>query len=220
MATALVSNCPDPDRHHQALMELGALVCLPRAPACDRCPLVQSCTAHERGTVLEIPARRPRQGIPHRRILAAMLVCAHHILLQQRPNNGFLGGLWELPQVTHTRGAVGALRTLLSNQLQTPVRVGPTALVVEQAYSHFRVTITVRHCTILRAVQWPDALACPVEPYGATDRMTGASRWISCDHLVDVPMDRATRRIVQTCTTGLPGTSRRQGPPDTPYQPH
>jgi A/G-specific adenine glycosylase len=49
-----------PGDHNQALMELGALVCLPRAPRCAACPLSGACRARASGAPESFPARRPR----------------------------------------------------------------------------------------------------------------------------------------------------------------
>ncbi len=84
----------------QALMELGALVCRPRSPACDACPWAFACRAHlsGRATVLPLgPAPRPR---PERRATAMLILDdAGRLCLRRRPETGLLGGLIELPTV-------------------------------------------------------------------------------------------------------------------------
>ncbi len=53
----------NPARSNQALMELGALVCLPREPLCGACPVARLCVARRDGTQAELPAKRPRAEV-------------------------------------------------------------------------------------------------------------------------------------------------------------
>ncbi len=88
---------------NQALMELGALVCLPRQPRCSECPLSAVCAAHQAGTQGVIPSRPPRS--PYRRCVEVGLVIwrGHRALILQRPSEGRWPLLWEFPR--------GALRS-------------------------------------------------------------------------------------------------------------
>jgi len=78
----------------QATMELGALVCTPQAPACDRCPVAGACHAHRTGRVDRIPAPRRRPARPQARFVAAVLRWRDGVVLERRPAGGLLGGLW------------------------------------------------------------------------------------------------------------------------------
>lgn len=82
----------------QALMELGALVCTPRRPACERCPWSFACRAHAEGRAAELPLKPARPSRPTR-YTAAMLILGpdHRLCLRRRPLDGLLGGLIELP---------------------------------------------------------------------------------------------------------------------------
>ena len=88
---------PDaPGDYNQALMELGALVCVPNgAPLCEKCPLAHLCAARAAGTALELPrkaAPKPRRLQP---VTLALLESPAGFLLQQRPQKGLLAGLWQ-----------------------------------------------------------------------------------------------------------------------------
>lgn len=83
--------------YNQALMELGALVCVPNgAPLCEQCPLASLCEARRAGTALELPHKAAPKA---RRIEAVTVVLAEdaegRFLLQQRPEKGLLAGLWQ-----------------------------------------------------------------------------------------------------------------------------
>ncbi len=82
----------------QAIMDLGATVCTPAQPCCDRCPLRAECGALAAGLVDELPARRMRG--PRRRKRTHMVFVVHDgsVLLQRRPSRGIWGGLWAPPE--------------------------------------------------------------------------------------------------------------------------
>jgi A/G-specific adenine glycosylase len=89
---------------NQALMELGATVCRPVAPACERCPLAAGCTAREAGTPEAWPRRARRRPTVAVLVAAAVLRRDGRVLLARRehaPNEDF----WELPQLELARGA-------------------------------------------------------------------------------------------------------------------
>jgi A/G-specific adenine glycosylase len=99
LAEALVPE-RDPDLFNQALMELGATVCTPRAPRCETCPLHLVCEVRRSGGEPEaFPAPRRRPAVRELRALAGVLARRGRLLLLRRPSRGLLGGLWELPNV-------------------------------------------------------------------------------------------------------------------------
>ncbi len=84
----------------QALMELGAIVCLPNgAPLCARCPLRALCTAEREGLIDRIPvkAEKKKRRIDKKTVL--ILRCGNKIALSRRPETGLLANLWEFPSL-------------------------------------------------------------------------------------------------------------------------
>jgi A/G-specific adenine glycosylase len=82
----------------QAVMELGALVCTPRRPACAACPWTASCRAHAEGLAERLPRPKARSERPVRHAVAFLLRRDDGaILLRRRPDQGLLGGMIELP---------------------------------------------------------------------------------------------------------------------------
>lgn len=81
----------------QALMDLGATVCTPRSPACDRCPVAFACAAQKGGAPENYPRRRAKAAKPERHGVAFRLRRGGEILLVQRPDKGLLGGMVALP---------------------------------------------------------------------------------------------------------------------------
>lgn len=94
----------------QALMELGATVCVPNgAPLCESCPLHDICEAARQGRQRELPvkaAKRPRR-VEERTVF--VLRCGEKLAVCKRPSRGLLAGLWQLPDVAQTLTAQEAL---------------------------------------------------------------------------------------------------------------
>ncbi|MBR6106939.1 MAG: A/G-specific adenine glycosylase [Oscillospiraceae bacterium] len=97
----------------QALMELGATVCVPNgAPHCAECPLAAQCTAHRTDTAPEYPVRKAKKARRIENYTVYILQCGDEIAVQKRPDSGLLAGLWELPHLDGTRGAQAAVRDI------------------------------------------------------------------------------------------------------------
>jgi A/G-specific adenine glycosylase len=87
-----------PGDFNQALMDLGAIVCLPNGePLCGSCPVASLCAGHREGIAGDLPvkaAKKPRE-IQCRTVF--VILCRGRVLLKRRPAKGLLAGLWELP---------------------------------------------------------------------------------------------------------------------------
>ena len=95
-----------PGAFNQALMELGAMVCLPRHPLCAQCPLRSQCQARQQGTVEQLPVKLGT--VRAERIEAVLLLVrrGQRILLRQRPSTERrMPGFWDLPAPEHLPGA-------------------------------------------------------------------------------------------------------------------
>jgi A/G-specific adenine glycosylase len=88
---------PAPGDLNQALMELGARICIPRAPRCDQCPVSRFCDARAAGDAESLPVRAPKRAPKVKYAVAALVLRGGKALAVQRPEKGLLGGLWELP---------------------------------------------------------------------------------------------------------------------------
>jgi A/G-specific adenine glycosylase len=88
-----------PDDFNQALMELGATVCTPRAPRCGACPVGRSCAAAESDDPEAFPRAKRRAKPRSVAALGAVVERRGRVLMLQRESTGLLGGLWEVPNV-------------------------------------------------------------------------------------------------------------------------
>ena len=95
----------------QALMELGATVCLPNgAPQCGACPLRALCEAHAQGTELQFPTKPPKKPRRIEQRTVFVLQCGDRLAVCKRPSHGLLAGLWQLPDVPGKLETAEALR--------------------------------------------------------------------------------------------------------------
>ena len=87
------------DDYNQAMMDLGALVCTHRRPACCRCPILADCSAHQEGRQDSLPTPKPPRQQPVRNVWMLILVHPRQgLYLEQRPDSGIWGGLMSLPE--------------------------------------------------------------------------------------------------------------------------
>ncbi len=140
----------NPGDYNQAVMELGATVCTPKNPTCPVCPLSSVCVARAQSRQSELPYKEPKKKRPHHHVSVALLTRADgRFLIQRRPNDAMLGGLWELPggKREPDESDAGACVRELTEELDIDAQVGERLAQVEHAYSHFTVTVTAFACT-------------------------------------------------------------------------
>ncbi len=137
-----------PGRFNEAVMELGALVCLPRTPLCPGCPLRPGCYAFRHGLTGALPFKSRKRLAPVYRVALAVIVRGGKVFIQQRPESGHLGGLWEFPggkcQSDEKPGR--AVVRECREELGAEVEVLAELAVVRHAYSHFKVILHVFIC--------------------------------------------------------------------------
>jgi A/G-specific adenine glycosylase len=86
----------------QAMMDLGATVCVRGKPQCDHCPLQKYCVAHQQGIEAQLPAKKATKAIPVQKATFFIFKQGAAVLLQKRPPVGIWGGLWSLPEMRGT----------------------------------------------------------------------------------------------------------------------
>ncbi|MGB8274182.1 MAG: A/G-specific adenine glycosylase, partial [Alphaproteobacteria bacterium] len=126
----------------QAVMDLGATVCTPRAPKCDACPLEACCVARARGWEDRIPVRKPKAARPTRRGVAYWLERGDGaVWLRRRPEAGLLGGMVEVPSSDWRLDSL----TPKAARAAAPVKARWRALpgVVRHSFTHFHLELVV-----------------------------------------------------------------------------
>lgn len=133
---------------NQALMDLGARICIPRKPHCMACPVHRWCDAYQQGVQDTLPVRAAKKAIPHQTIVVAVIRRNGRYLIGRRPAGGLLGGLWEFPggKVEPGESHEQALTREVREETGIEIRVGEKIATVDHAYSHFTVTLHVYAC--------------------------------------------------------------------------
>ncbi len=172
---------------NQAMMELGALICMPRRPRCDECPVEKLCLAKKYlDDPSVLPIRLPSRKLPHHKIVIGLVWKDGRVLIDRRKMNGMLGGLWEFPggKIKNGETHATALQRELREELAIETEVGDYFMKVDHSYSHFSVTLYAYHCRHLAGV--PRAIACE------------AWRWTRLQDLRRYAFPNANRRIIQS----------------------
>jgi A/G-specific adenine glycosylase len=149
----------------QAIMDLGATLCLARNPQCGRCPVAQDCAAAAQGAVERYPAPRPRRERPLRR--SHVLIVEDEdgaILFERRPPAGIWGALWCLPLVDGGQDWRAALRERYALEVAPQTQALP---VLRHGFTHFDLDLLPLRAAPLSR---PAVLAEPA-----------AQRWIKLD---------------------------------------
>ena len=175
-----------PGQFNEAVMELGATVCTPRGPACGRCPLRSDCSAAASGTPEAYPVSSKAKPIPHHTIVAGLIRDVdERLLIQRRPNEAMLGGLWEFPGGKSEPGEAlpDACQREILEETGLEVHVGEEVARVQHAYSHFRITLHAFDCT-------------PIGGELASE--TGEpQKWVQPSELEAYAFPRANRRVIE-----------------------
>jgi A/G-specific adenine glycosylase len=136
LAGALVAD-HRPGDWAQALMDLGATVCRPGRPACERCPLTDWCLGFRSGRPERYPLKTTKAARPHRRGVAWVLRDeAGRVALVRRPQRGLLGGMLGLPTSDWSADPAGAAPPASATWRD--------AGAVEHVFTHFALTLEVR----------------------------------------------------------------------------
>lgn len=89
----------DPGMHNQALMELGALQCIPKSPQCNNCPVVNSCFAFKNKLIEQLPVKEKKIKQRHRYFYYYLYDMGNSILLEKRKENDIWKNLYQLPLI-------------------------------------------------------------------------------------------------------------------------
>jgi A/G-specific adenine glycosylase len=144
----------DIERYTQALMDLGAILCTRRKPACATCPVRTSCKAHASGKEETYPVPRPRRARAFRKTSMLLILRAGEILLEKRPPAGVWGGLWCLPEMSFSADVPAFCRRRFGASLARVERLP----LLRHGFTHFTLEIAPVVCHL------GEATACAAEP--------------------------------------------------------
>lgn len=185
----------NPRDFNQALMDLGATICTPKVPKCDRCPWMSHCLAHQTGTPTHWPMRETPPVRPHKTIGVAVIWNAQgQLLIDRRLDKGLLGGLWEFPggKLEPGETLTECIKREIQEELAIDIEVGDHLITIDHAYTHFRVTLNVYNCRYSSGT--PQAIECQ------------EIRWVTLEELDQFPFPKANLKIIEAL--------REQGVPE------
>lgn len=121
----------------QAIMDLGATLCVRARPRCEACPVRHACVAKAQARQQALPSARPKKTRPQRRAHIVIAVNVRgELLLEQRPPAGIWGGLWTFPQFD----AAEQLQQWLAQYRFTPGD-SPLAEPIRHSFTHFDLAL-------------------------------------------------------------------------------
>ncbi|CAL8968589.1 Adenine DNA glycosylase [Rhodoplanes serenus] len=180
LAAALMP-APRPGDVAQALMDLGATICTPKAPACVLCPWAEPCAARRRGDPETFPRKAPKREGTLRRGAAFVAVRADGaVLARSRPPSGLLGGMTEVP----TTDWSADFQTRTARDHAPMLGLGPSDWrrvpgVVTHVFTHFPLELVV---LVARA------------PHGA--EAPAGCRWIAAGDIAGAAFPNVMRKVL------------------------
>jgi len=164
----------DAGTFNQASMELGALVCTPKTPACDQCPVATACSAHQAGLEQEIPGKVTRVTYEDRTEYALVIQkpaakkrhgvksgkrpenSERRFLVRPLPEGGRWAGLWDFPRTTQANHAdVAQAATQLSEEVGVNLVPGIRLTTIRHAVTKFRISLQVHQASLRETGEMP-----------------------------------------------------------------
>lgn len=190
-----------PGDFNQAVMELGATICTPTSPDCNRCPLASECIASRLAATDRIPWKSPTKKIRHHQIgVGILLNQQNETLIALRPEDGMLGGLWEFPGGKQESGESieETVRRELNEELGVHIEHLEPFHTLDHAYSHFKITLHAWTCRLSTNSPEPTA------------HSSQQIRWVSIQELEEYPFPKANRTLVQRLTEQVGSDKKAQ----------
>lgn len=144
----------DPSAFNQALMELGALICIPRSPRCEECPVRSHCRAFDTNNEKNVPVRITKK---HQKSLDYITVClydeAGNIAIEQRPRTGLLANMWQFPMFEKNDLKENSLVELFAERYGLNITVEEKLGDVKHIFSHLTWNLTVHYALVKQIIQ-------------------------------------------------------------------
>jgi A/G-specific adenine glycosylase len=174
-----------PGKFNQAAMELGALICTPKNPNCEQCPVSGICRARRDGLQEEIPGKVTNLRYEDRIEYALLLGKDDGYLLRPLPSDGRWAGLWDFPRTTtESYSSVEAAAKHLSGAIGIELAAKHHVTTIRHSVTKYRISLHVHHAELL------DHRRKPPRPW----------RYVSVDQMADLPMSVTGRKIASLLT--------------------
>ena len=143
----------------QALMDLGRIICKPKIPLCDICPIQKHCLSYNDDVVDLFPKKIIRKKIPTYNVVVAYILKGEKFLISKRPKTGLLSNLWELPggKIEKNETKEFSLLREIKEEINIIIKIEQEVGTIMHQYSHFKVIITLFLCTYKSGIAKPKA---------------------------------------------------------------
>jgi len=174
-------------RLNQALMELGSLICTPREPACDACPVVELCPTYSAGltAVIPLPAVKPR--VEAVREAAVVIRRSGRVLLMRRGEGERWAGLWDFPRFPLDAASDPALSRELTDKVAAAaglsIEPGEHIATLKHGVTRFRITLECYWAEYRRVLH--------------RGQPRGEQLWVAPAALGDYPLSITGRRLAR-----------------------
>ena len=125
---------------NQAMMDIGAMLCLKSSPKCEACPLKKLCSSYRHHSQAQFPEKKPARAKPQKQTLMLLHRHQDEILMWRRPPSGIWGGLWSLPEVDDEAAIALWQRSFLSVS-QPPKKIQHK--VIRHQFTHYGLDISL-----------------------------------------------------------------------------
>ena len=171
---------------NQALMELGATICLPQNPLCPHCPIQHACASYTLDLVRQRPVPGKRKASVPIEVAIGVLVQNGKMLIQKRPPQGLMANLWEFPGGKLQPGETPeqALHREFQEELRLNICDLERITVIRHSYTSFKVKLHAFRCRLRHSRQQP-VLGAAV-----------ALRWVTREQLEELPFPAANRKLI------------------------
>lgn len=196
---------------NQALMELGALVCTPTSPKCLACPVAEFCQAFQAGEQAAYPVRTKAKPPKEIDLVAVVIEQEGRFLVQRRPAEGLLGGLWVFPMVELAKGESHpqAVHRGIKEQYGLDVAVDAHLTDVRHVFSHLVWNLKAYLVTLDTGVPGTTlhetALSYAPGTPASQPSLPPDHRWLTLDELTQFAFPVAHQQVIQALQSHLGG---------------
>lgn len=190
---------------NQAAMELGALVCQPKNPSCDTCPVLKHCRTAELGLQAEIPGKIKKVAYQDRTEFAFVIKHPRRktasFLVRPLPDGGRWAGLWDFPRPTDIETAsIDDASNWLSRQINASVQPGLRLKTIRHAVTKYRISLQVHLAEFGDEIDTEsnakkDAKQSTVGKSAV--RITKPWKWVTLEEMHELPMSVTGRKIAE-----------------------
>ncbi|TFB13883.1 A/G-specific adenine glycosylase [Filobacillus milosensis] len=141
----------DPSSFNQGLMELGAMICHPKSPKCEICPVQSHCMAYEKGDQTDLPVKTKNKKQKVQQYYGLVLRNKNHeYLIQKRPSDGLLANMWEFPLIQRDQLKDEELISFFETEYGINIKLEEKGESVRHVFSHVIWEVDVIFATITK----------------------------------------------------------------------